>query len=185
MARSRLCTPAVALVLAFVVGASAAAAREPGEAPPPHKSVYGKLLTVNARTNTVIMKSDEGENLSWRFEKEVVAEAAGFEPGVPVIVIYRLLPSGVKRVTALAFPGVEKSPTYVNMTGARVVLRSAPAVSGACDAAGTSDATESVIPPGGRAEVLEACWCCATPGSSCATTTQSGAGRAYLVQCFE
>jgi len=184
MAPSRLCTLAVALVLAFAVGASVAAAREPDDAPPPHKSVYGKLLTVNARTNTVIMKSDEGESLAWRFEKEVIAEAAGFEPGVPVIVIYRLLPEGVKRVTALAFPGVEKSPTYVNMTGGRVVLRSAPAVDGACEAAGAG-ATESVVPPGGRAEVLEACWCCATPGTSCATTTKSGVGRAYLVQCFE
>jgi hypothetical protein len=184
MARSRLCSLAVALVLAFLV-AAAAPAREPGDAPPPHKSVYGTLLTVNATTNTVIMKSDKGESLSWRFDKEVIAEAAGFEPGVPVIVIYRLLPSGVKRVTALAFPGVEKSPTYVNMTGGRVVLRSAPAVNGACDAAGASEATESVIPPGGRAEVLEACWCCAASGQSCATSTKSGVGRAYLVQCFE
>jgi hypothetical protein len=93
----------------------------------------------------------------------------------------------VKRVTAVAFPGAEKTPTYVNMTGERVTLRSAPAVGGACDdhVAGDTDVTESVIPTGGRAEVLKPCWCCAVAGESCSATTRSGVGRAYLVRCFK
>ena len=126
-----------------------------------------------------------GAALSWRFEKNVIDEAAQFEEGARVIVIYRLLPGDVKRVTALAFPGVEKTPIYVNLTGERVVVRSAPRVNDACDAAGIEGATETHVPRGGRAEVLEGCWCCAVAGQTCPTTTKSGDGRAYLVQCFE
>jgi len=183
----RSCSPARLLVAAFLtiaLGVSGAAGEDqPTERPP--KSVYGTLLGVNATTNTVLMTSESGEKLAWRFEKDVISEAQTFAEGAPLIVIYRLLPGDIKRVTAIAFPGAEKAPTYVNMTRGRVLLRSAPAVDGACDAAGGGDVTESVIPAGGRAEVLEACWCCAKDGETCSTTTRSGVGRAYLVQCFE
>jgi hypothetical protein len=44
---------------------------------------------------------------------------------------------------------------------------------------------ESLIPDGGVAEVLEACWCCAVPGESCTPGNKSGQGRALLVNCFK
>lgn len=169
----------------LLAGGPRARSQDADDAVRPPKSVYGKLERVDRIRNTVIMESDAGEKLEWRFDKKVIAEATAFEAGDPMIVIYRLLPTGVKRVTALAFPGKEDTPTYVNMTGDRVVLRSAPAVDGACDKAGGESVTESVIPPAGRAQVMEACWCCAVAGQTCAPTTKSGLGRAFLVQCFK
>ena len=178
---------AVVAALLFSVGATLPVElrEEPADTARPPKSVYGTLQTVNRTKNTVIMKSDAGESLAWQFERDVVAEAAAFEPGDPMIVIYRQLPNNVKRITALAFPGTEKVPTYVNMTGGRVTLRSAAAVDGACEQAGGEAVTESVVPVGGRAEVVEDCWCCAVSGETCRPTTRSGMGRAFLVQCFE
>jgi hypothetical protein len=38
------------------------------DAPAPHKSVYGKLELVNLPKSGVIMKSDDGERLAWRFD---------------------------------------------------------------------------------------------------------------------
>jgi hypothetical protein len=168
-----------------------AAAAPPGEtqsqpaSAAPHKSVYGKLESVDKSANAVFMKSDTGKRLAWRFGAPVIAEAAQFKPGDPLIVIYRQLPHGAKRVTALAFPGQEMTPTYVNMTGERIVLRSAPKKD---DVGGKPDAgpvTETGVPAGGRAEVMEACWCCAVAGETCVPDTKSGLGRAYLVQCFK
>lgn len=173
------------LISALVVGLSTGVALTQ-ETPRPQTSVRGTLVVVNHVSNTVIMKSDKGENLSWRFEADVIKEVEKFEEGTRVIVIYRDLPSGVKRVTALAFPGIEQAPTYVNMTGGRITLRSAPFLDGECDGylnRAPEDAG-SHIPQGGRAEVLEDCWCCSVSGESCYTTTKSGVGRAYLVQCF-
>ena len=97
------------LILALVLGAGVApgTAQEAADAPRPPKSVRGTLVTVNPRNNTVVVKSDEGASLSWRFEKNVIDEARKYEEGARVIVIYRMLPGDVKRVTALAFPGVE------------------------------------------------------------------------------
>jgi hypothetical protein len=177
----------MAIVVAIFLGTLAPQAepQDTDEAARPHKSVYGKLLGVDRSQNIVLMTSDAGDNLSWRFEPEVVAEAARFEPGAAMIVIYRQLPGNVKRVTALAFPGAEKAPTYVNLTGERVVLRSAAMVDGACERAGEGPVTESVIPRGGRAEALHGCWCCAVSGETCSPTTKSGVGRAYLAQCFK
>jgi hypothetical protein len=174
----------VATLFLAAAGAGSAPQGASDDARPP-KSVYGKLQRVDKVKDAVFMKSDAGENLAWRFDKRVIAEAAAFQPGDPMIVIYRLLPKNVKRVTALAFPGKEQTPTYVNLTGSRVVLRSAPAVDGACEKAGGGSVTESVIPEDGRAEAMEACWCCTVAGQTCSPTTKTGVGRAFLVQCFE
>ena len=175
------------LLLAVALGGPGivAEAQDAADAGPAPKSVRGTLVSVRTGINTLVIKSDDGKNLSWRFEKAVIDEAVKFEEGAPVIVIYRQLPDGLKRVTALAFPDVEKTPIYVNLTGDRVVVRSAPRVNGSCDEAGAAGVTETTVPRGGKAEVLEGCWCCAVAGQSCPTTTQSGLGRAYLVQCFE
>ena len=55
----------------------------------PTKSVYGKLLSVDNSLNNVLMTEDGGAKLAWHFEAPVIAEAARFKPGDPLIVIYR------------------------------------------------------------------------------------------------
>jgi hypothetical protein len=151
----------------------------------PHKSVYGKLATVDKSLNGVAMTTDDGQRMAWRFDPRVVAEAAKFKPGDRMIVIYRQIASNEKRVTALAFPGSAATPIYVNTTGARVLVRSTAAVDGVCGGPETGPVTEAVIPAGGLAEVLEGCWCCALSGESCTPGNKSGNGRALLVHCFE
>ena len=79
------------------------------------------------------MTEDGGAQLAWHFNAPVIAEAARFKPGDPLIVIYRQTSPKEKRVTAIAFPGTAKSPIYVNMTGDRVVLRSAAGVGDRCE----------------------------------------------------
>ena len=151
----------------------------------PHKSVYGKLAAVDKTLNGVAMTTDAGERVVWRFNPQVVAEAAKFKPGDRMIVIYRQIASNEKRVTALAFPGSAPRPQYVNTTGSRVTVRSTAAVDGVCGTPDGGPVTESVIPAGGIAEVLEACWCCAASGESCTPGNKSGNGRALLVHCFQ
>jgi hypothetical protein len=157
-------------------------AQAPSQAPT--KSVRGKLLSVDKTLGNLLMTEDGGARLAWHFDAAVIAEAARFKAGDPLIVIYRQTSPKEKRVTAIAFPGSAKAPIYVNMTGDRVVIRSAAGVDGACDQ--TSGAvTESLIPNGGLAEVMDACWCCAPAGGTCTPTTKSGLGRAFLAQCFQ
>jgi len=113
------------------------ASQAPAESKPaPTKSVYGKLLSVDKALNNVLMTEDGGAQLAWRFDAAVIAEAARFKAGDPLIVIYRQIGPGAKdkRVTAIAFPGSARSPIYVNMTGDRVALRSAAGVDGKCNA---------------------------------------------------
>jgi hypothetical protein len=167
------------------VTAQAPAAPSPAPSARPSKSVYGKLQSVDKSRNRVLMKSDAGESLAWQFDPAVIAEAARFKPGAPMIVIYRQVAANEKRVTALAFPGTATTPTYVNTTGSRVVLRSAPAVGEACGKEEAGPVSESTIPTGGLAEAMEACWCCAPSGEKCTPGNKSGLGRALLVQCFK
>jgi hypothetical protein len=176
---------AILLGLSLAAPSPRAAAQAPAEAPRPHKSVYGKLASVDKSRNGIVMKSDAGERLAWRFDAAVIAEAARFKPGDAMIVIYRQIAPNEKRVTALAFPGAASTPIYVNTTGSRVVVRSGPAVDGACGQPNAGPISEATIPSGGLAEVLEACWCCAVPGESCTPGNKSGLGRALLVQCFK
>ena len=81
---------------------AAQASPDPGR---PHKSVYGKLSKVDTARNGVVMTDDSGKRLAWRFDARVIAEAANFKPGDPMIVIYRQISASEKRVTAVAFPG--------------------------------------------------------------------------------
>jgi hypothetical protein len=176
-----------AILFALFLGASGTQAAAQAPADPParvSKSVRGKLESIDKSLNGVVMKSDTGERLAWRFDAAVIAEAARFKPGDPMIVIYRQLGTNEKGVTALAFPGTAKTPTYINKTGSRVVLRSAPAVGGVCGGPDAGPVSESTIPLGGRAEVLEACWCCAPTGEACNPGNKSGEGQAILIQCF-
>ncbi len=165
--------------------APAAQAAPAGEAKT-HKSAYGKLESIIASRNGVIMRTDAGERLAWKFDPTVIAELAKFKPGDPMIVIYRQISPSDKRVTAVAFPGTAKTPTYINMTGWKVTLRSSPMVGGVCSQApGAAPISESIIPTDGRAEVLEACWCCAPSGETCTPSNKSGVGQAFLVKCFQ
>lgn len=185
--RPSLCR-AAAVVLGLSLGAQTprAAAQAPPAAPSrPKKSVYGKLEAVDKRLNGVFMRSDDGKRLVWRFESAVIAEADRFKPGDPMIVIYRQVTPNDKRVTAVAFPGTAKVPTYVNLTGSRVTLRSAPMVEGACGRPDAGPVQEITIPAGGTAETAEACWCCASADETCTPGNKTGVGRALLVQCFE
>ena len=161
-----------------------ATAQAPAAVPPPaSKSVHGTLERIDKSLNGLIMKSDAGERLAWRFEAAVIAEAARFEPGAPVVVIYRQIGTADKAVTALAFPGATSTPIYVNMTGRPVVLRSGPAVDGACGQLAAGPTTDFPIGTGSLTEIKDACWCCAPAGETCTPANRSGLGRALLVRC--
>lgn len=177
----------MALLVALLLGGPTppAAAQAPAEPPRPSKSVYGKLQAVDKSRNGVVMLSDAGERLAWRFSPPVIEEVSRFKAGDPMIVIYRQVTPKDKRVTAIAFPGTASTPTYVNMTGTRVVLRSSPGVGGVCGSTDAGNVSESTIPESGVAEVLEACWCCAPSGETCSPGNKSGQGRALLVGCFK
>ncbi len=189
--------PSVAVSVAFLLAIMASSTSRTSAQPPApapaapaadagaHKSAYGKLESIVATRNGVIMRTEAGERLAWKFEAPVIAELARFKPGDPMVVIYRQMSPSEKRVTAVAFPGTAKAPTYVNMTGWKVTLRSAPMVGGVCSQAPDAvPATEFTMQVGGRAEVMDACWCCAPSGETCAPSNKSGVGQAFLVKCF-
>src|SRR5262245_5889926 len=188
MACLRMGARLLAVALAAPIGAGAARAADPPSPAPagaPHKSVYGKLTRVDDVRNGVIMKTDAGENMAWRFHPRVIAEAKKFKEGDPMIVIYRQIASNEKRVTALAFPGSASSPIYVNTTGSRVLVRSSAMSNGVCGQPDAGPISDVTIPAAGVSEVLEACWCCAASGESCTPGNKSGNGRALLVACFK
>lgn len=182
--RSGVCL-AVAFTLALLGGpgsrAAAQAAPEPARA---KKSVHGTLESVNTRLNGLFMTLEDGKRLAWQLNAAVIAEVEKMKPGSPMIVIYRQITATEKRVTAVAFPGTAKAPTYLNLTGERVALRSAPMVDGACSPT-AAPVQETTIPTGGIAEVVEGCWCCVAAGEACTPANKSGVGRALLVGCFE
>jgi hypothetical protein len=178
-------TAAVALLLALGTPTSRAAGQPSPAATRAFKSVYGQLESVDRTQNRLLMLAEGGERREWRFRAAVIAEAARFKPGDRMIVIYRPLAHNEKRVTAVAFPGSASTPIYLNLTGERVVVRSGPAVDGACDKPGDGPVQESTVPSGGMTEVMESCWCCAPAGETCTPGNLSGLGRALLVQCFQ
>jgi hypothetical protein len=151
----------------------------------PRKSVYGTLESVDSKLNGVIMNSDAGDRLAWRFPAAVVAEVGRFKAGAPMIVIYRQTTPNDKRVTAVAFPGAAQSAVYVNLTGSRILLRSAPAVGGVCGQPDAGPIVDATIPAGGTGEAPGECWCCADAARSCTPSSKTGLGKAFLVSCFE
>jgi len=175
---------AVLVATLFGLAPAALPAAAQSEADRPRKSVYGTLESVDAKLNGVIMKSDAGERLAWRFPAAVVAEVARFKAGDPLIVIYRQTSASEKRVTAVAFPGSAVTPVYVNLTGSRILLRSAPAVGGVCGQPDAGPVVDAVIPAGGTGEAPGACWCCADAERSCTPSSKTGLGKAFLVTCF-
>ena len=150
----------------------------------PQKSVRGSLSIVDKRLNGVSIVTDDGKRLAWRFKPAVIAKVAEFPIGSPAIVIYRQRTANEKQVTAIAFPGTAQTPIYENLTGSRVLLRSAPATDGVCGVEGAGPVVDVVIPSEGRAEANDACWCCAPAGETCSPGTKTGQGRAFLHNCF-
>jgi hypothetical protein len=169
--------------LAVFAGAQPATAPAAPDSARPQKSMYGTLDGVHDSVGGITMKTDAGRRVGWKVHARVLAEAAKFKVGDPMIVIYRQISPNEKRVTAVAFPGTAATPLYLNTTGSRVTMRSSPMVDGVCGQG--TPVTEAVIPPGGTAEVLEACWCCAEIGESCTPGNRTGQGRALLVACFD
>jgi hypothetical protein len=102
-----------------------------------------------------------------------------------MIVIYRQISKNEKRVTAVAFPGKAETPTYLNMTGFRILMRSSPAVNGVCGDPAAQPVTEHIVSNGGLVEALDACWCCASVGETCSPANRTGQGKAVLVSCFK
>lgn len=147
-----------------------------------HKSVRGTLIAVDKTLNALNMKTDDGKQVTWRFEKGVVAELAAFKPGDAVVVIYRQRGAD-KAVTAVAFPGATKMPVYVNTMTERVELYSSAMTDGVCKAT-DAPADHNTIPVGGRAEAMGECWCCAPDGQSCTPTNKTGVGKAFLTRCY-
>jgi hypothetical protein len=179
---------ATVFLLAAGLRAPAAHAQTPSPSPVPdraQKSVRGALQSIDKNKGDVVMTADDGKQVAWRFSAPVLTEVAKVPAGAPMVVIYRQTAANEKRVTAIAFPGTAAKPTYVNLTGASVVLRSGPIVGDSCGTADAGPVTESAIPDGGRAEVLDACWCCAPAGGTCTPGNRSGQGQALLERCFE
>jgi len=176
----------VALLLGFWPGASAsrALAQEPAPSRPASRTVYGKLEVVNESVNGVAIVSDKGQQMAWQLDKKVIAQLKGFQPGDPVIVIYRQRGSD-RAATAIAFPGKATTPTYVNTSGERVELVSGPMVGGACGQPSDAAVKRTTIPTGGRAETQDACWCCAPAGQACVPSNRTGLGQAFLIHCYE
>jgi hypothetical protein len=177
---------ALLLVAVSWAGVPASAAPQaPGGERLAFKSVHGKLETVDKRQGGIIMRSDDGKRLAWRFDKRVIEAASAFQPGDAIVVIYRQT-GGDKTVTAVAFPGATTTPVYLNTTGDRVEFVSGPAADGVCGKPGADTAlNQSTMPVGGMAEVSDACWCCAPAGETCAPANKTGLGKALLVRCLK
>ncbi len=172
-------------VLALLLGASPAvlvAQDSPGARK--FKSVHGTLDAVDLQLNGVIMRTDEGKRVAWKFDKAVIAQLSGFKAGDPMVVIYREKGKD-KAVTALAFPGAAQTALYVNTTGQRVELVSGPMVNGACGAPSETKPNATTIPVTGRADTADACWCCAPAGETCTPANKTGAGVAFLTNCYK
>jgi hypothetical protein len=179
-----------ALGLALLAGAWASAwpgdacaqAGSPGDGV--HKSVRGRLETVDTQLNGIIMTTDEGKRVAWQFSAPVIARLSPFKTGAPVIVIYRERGGG-KAVTAVAFPGTADRPIYVNTSEERVQLVGGPLVNGACGQPSEVPLSTTTIPAGGQAVVADACWCCAPAGETCIPGNKTGNGQAFLARCFK
>ena len=172
------------LVLALAAGASFLVAQELVEGPLVRSSVQGVLDKVVPRNNAIVLKTEDGRRLGWQLPAPVIAEAAKFEPGSSMWVIYRQRDTTDQAVTALGFPGVEDRPVYVNATGHNVVLRTGPKVDGQCGAETDGQMTDYNLSQGLVTEDLNPCWCCAPARERCSPPNQSGNGRIILARCF-
>jgi hypothetical protein len=180
-------TVTVGLGVAGVVLGSAGflAAQRPTPRPLVTTSIQGTLISVDTKLKGIIIRTESGQKMAWRFRSGVIDEAAKFKPKTPLWVIYREISPGNKAVTAIGFPGVESKPVYENGTAERVILRTGPMVEGKCQGVpqGTQ-ATVLTIAAGASADDTAACWCCAPAEEACEPVNRSGAGRIILSACY-
>jgi hypothetical protein len=170
---------------AVLLGLAALASQSDAQGPPrASRSVYGKLETVDPSAGGIIMKTDDGRRVAWKFDKVVLDRLTEFKPGAPVVVIYRQRGAD-KAVTAIAFPGAAAAAVYHNTTGQRVELVGGPMVNGACGEPSDTPVSITSIPTGGQGEVAQACWCCAPAGGMCIPANRTGTGQAFLANCYE
>ncbi len=174
---------------AVILGAAVALLPGPVESQAPdmplvRTSTSGVLQAVDPTLNGIVIKSDAGERLGWELAPGVIAEAGKFKPEARVRVIYRQAGPSDSAVTAIGFPGAEKSPLYVNGTGSNVVLRLGPAAGGKCGGPSASIAAEFPLPRLGSIADPAACWCCAGSNETCTPANHSEVGRIILAQCF-
>ena len=184
MNRLRVGRGVLGLVVALAAGASFLVGQELVEGPLVRSSLNGVLDKVVPRNNAIVMKTEDGRRLGWQLPAPVIAEAAKFEPGSSMWVIYRQRDASDQAVTALGFPGVEDKPVYVNATGYNVVLRTGPKVGGQCGGETEGQMMDYDLTKGLVTEDLNACWCCAPSQERCSPSNQSGNGRIILAQCF-
>jgi hypothetical protein len=165
--------------------ALAAAAHAQGKAPAPlvYRSVHGTLVGVDATAGTILMTTDEGKRMAWKFDTVVTGQLGAYKKGDPVVVIYRLRGAD-KAVTAVAFPGTGPA-VYVNTTGQRVELVGGPFVNGACGEPSKDPVSITSIANGSQGEIAQSCWCCAPAGGLCIPANKTGPGTAFLVHCYE
>jgi hypothetical protein len=170
-------------------GAGAALAAEPSPAPAPspaaavHKSVYGKLHSIDRQLGGLIMITDAGKKTAWRFDPALIEKVSGYKKGDAVVVIYRQRGSD-KAVTAVAFPGAAAAPVYENLTGHPIELAGGPKVDGVCGRTAVEDTTHATVAIGAVREVPDECWCCAPAGEACIPANKTGLGHAFLVRCY-
>lgn len=179
------------VVLAGALGLCApgrAAAQHPNAAPLVSRSTEGSIEIVDTKKNGIILKSADGKRHAWKLDPAVIQEAARFQPGDWMWVIYRPLGGSQRAVTALGFPGSEEKPHYVNATGDPVVLRTGPMIDGTCKPIAPAETTDHALRNGGDVVDEAPCWCCASQGKQCELANRShddhGTGRIVLARCF-
>lgn len=167
--------------------AAAVAAASPSPKPLLTDSVSGTIEVVDTRLNGIIVHSEGGDRIAWKLPAPAIKEASRYERGARVRVHYRGLQTGDRAVTALSFPGDGSEVTYVNGTGARVLLRTGAAnADGGCASEPSSDGAAERMVARNRTAVMEpSCFCCAPPGKTCGLANHAVAGsRIVLAQCF-
>src|SRR5262249_25449334 len=144
----------------------------------------GKLHSIDRQLGGLIMISDEGKKMAWRFDPGLIARIGeGYKKGDPVVVIYRQRGSD-KAVTAVAFPGAAATPIYENLTGHPTELGGGPKVDGVCGRTAAEDTLHATVASGSTREVPDECWCCAPAGEACIPANKTGAGHAFIVRCY-
>ena len=154
--------------------AAAQARRRPRPPGPRRASTASSRASRSGTTRRDGLGRQQAAGLEVR--KDLITEIEKFKPGDPMIVIYRQVGPNDKRVTAVAFPGTAQKPTYKNLTGERVTLRSAPLVNGACGPADRARSRRSRSPGTGSPRSTDGCWCCASAGTRACRATRRGSG---------
>ena len=140
----------VAVLLGMLPGLPAPPAAAQGKGALASRTVHGKVEMINESVNGIAVISDDGQRMAWRFDASVIADLAQFKPGDPVP-SSSTGSSGARTRGSLRWHSRHGGDsTYINKTGSRVVLRSAPMVNGVCGQPDAGPVSESNIPQESR-----------------------------------